>query len=278
VKNVHAFPDKIQIHAAWLSDIHLGYKDCKAKFLLDFLDKIDTRHLYLVGDIIDLWSLDRQFHWPAEHSQVVRKIMKMAREGVRVTYIPGNHDITFREYCGESFGAIQVQHSAVHTTLQGKRLLVLHGDEFDEVIRFSRFVRAVGDSAYDLLLFINRINNALRRHLGYGYWSLATHIKQRIANAAQAIQLYEDTAVDKARREGYDGIVCGHIHHPNVIERDGIIYCNDGDWVENCTTLVEKNDGVIELWHWSDRSQCIKRHNGERIEAEVRQLDLLKVG
>ena len=204
--------------------------------------------------------------------------MKMAREGVQVTYIPGNHDNVFREYCGEAFGAIQVCEKAIHTTLQGKRLLVLHGDEFDDVIRFSRFVRVVGDVAYDLLLFINRVNNTLRRKLGYGYWSLATYIKHRVANAAQAITLYENTALDVARREGFDGIVCGHIHHPNVIEQDGVIYCNDGDWVENCTTLVEKNDGVLEIWHWSDRSQCIKRHNGERVEADVSQLGLLKTG
>jgi len=278
VTNVHALANRIQIHAAWLSDIHLGYRDCKAQYLLDFLDKIETRTLYLVGDVIDIWSLNRHFHWPAEHNAVVRKIIKMAREGVDVCYIPGNHDILFREYCGEFFGAIRICRQAEHVTLQGKRLLVLHGDEFDEFIRFSRFVSAVGDHAYELLLFINRINNTLRSKLGYGYWSLATYIKQRVANAAQAIELYENSAIDKARREGYDGIVCGHIHHPNVIERDGILYCNDGDWVENCTTLVEKNDGALEIWHWSDRTRSILRHDGERIDTGIRQLDLLHAG
>jgi len=269
-------PVKVSVHAVWLSDIHLGYKDCKAKYLLDFLDHIETKYLYLVGDIVDVWSLSRQFHWPAEHSQVVRKLIKMAKEGVNITYVPGNHDSTFREYCGEAFGAIQMARQTLHVTQLGKRMLVTHGDEFDELIRFSRFISIIGDTAYDFLLFVTRYNNYFRKQFGYGYWSLATHIKGRLANAKQAISLFETAALDRAKREGYDGIVCGHIHHPNVVERDGVIYCNDGDWVESCTTLVEKNDGVLELWHWSDRSQCIKRLTGEKINADVEQLDLLQ--
>jgi len=278
MNKVVSLTQKVNIHAVWLSDIHLGYKDCKAKFLLEFLDSIETSHLYLVGDIVDVWSLSRQFHWPAEHNQVVRKLIKMAREGVHVTYIPGNHDSTFREYCGEAFGAIKIARQAVHTTRLGKRLLILHGDEFDEAIRFSKFNKIAGDTAYDFLLFVTRWNNYIRNRLGYGYWSLATYIKSRLANAAQVIEIFEQTALNKARAEGYDGIVCGHIHHPNVIEREGIVYCNDGDWVENCTTLVEKNDGVLEVWHWSDKNHCIKRLSGELVESEIRQLDLLKTG
>ncbi len=135
----------------------------------------------------------------------------------------------------------------------------------------------MGDTAYDFLLFLNRWNNYIRNRLGYGYWSLATYIKSRIANAAQVIDIFETAAINKARQEGYDGIVCGHIHHPNMIDRDGVVYCNDGDWVESCTTLVEKNDGVLEIWHWSDRSHCLKRLNGEVVENDIKQLDLLKV-
>ncbi len=269
------FPKKVRIHAVWLSDIHLGYKDCKADYLLNFLDTIDTEYLYLVGDIIDIWSMKQNFHWPPSHNQVVRKLIKMARNGVKMVYIPGNHDRVFRDYCNEAFGAIEIREQAVHTTQLGKRILMIHGDEFDDVIRFSGFIKFIGDIAYDLLLFINRWNNRLRNQFGYSYWSLAAYLKERVSKAAQAIHIFEQAALNKAKTEGYDGIVCGHIHHPNFIEKDGIVYCNDGDWIESCTALVEKNDGVLEIWHWSDRSHCMKRLNGEIVEHAVEQLDWL---
>jgi len=273
-----SYPKKVRVHAVWLSDIHLGYKDCKADYLLDFLDRIEPEYLYLVGDIIDIWSMKNNFYWPSSHNQVVRKLIKMAKNGVKVTYIPGNHDSVFRDYCGEAFGSIEIKMSSVHETKLGKRLLMVHGDEFDDVIRFSRFIKFIGDFAYDFLLFVNRWNNRLRSHLGYKYWSLAAYIKNRVSNAAQVIKVFEQAAIEKARREGYDGIVCGHIHHPNFIEEEGVIYCNDGDWIESCTTLVEKHDGVLEIWHWSDRNQCLMQLNGEKVVNAYEQLDLKLVG
>jgi UDP-2,3-diacylglucosamine pyrophosphatase LpxH len=270
------FPHKINVRAVWLSDIHLGYKDCKADYLLDFLESIDTTCVYLVGDIIDVWSMSQSFYWPESHNRVLRKLLKMSREGVRVVYVPGNHDSVFREYCGQSFGGIEVLENAVHITADGKRLLVIHGDGFDNEVRFSRVIHLIGDAAYDFLLFVSRWNYYLRRRLGFGYWSLAAYVKTRIGKAVHAIHLFEQAALVKAKTDGYDGIVCGHIHYPNVIEQDNIIYINDGDWVESCTTLVEKNDGILEIWHWSERNQCIIRTDGEVATAENRQLDLLR--
>lgn len=268
------FPHRVSVRAVWLSDIHLGYKDCKADYLLDFLENIDATCLYLVGDIIDVWSMKQSLYWPESHNRVLRKLLKMSKEGVKTVYVPGNHDNVFREYIGQLFGGIEVLEKAIHVTAGGKRLLVTHGDEFDNQIRFSRFIHLAGDAAYDLLLFVNRWNYYLRRRLGFGYWSLASYVKTRIGKAAKVIELFEAAALYKAKEEGYDGIVCGHIHYPNVAEKDGVMYFNDGDWVENCTTLVEKNDGALEIWHWSERSQCIKRLDGEHINAAAQQLDL----
>jgi UDP-2,3-diacylglucosamine pyrophosphatase LpxH len=277
MNDIASFSGKINVHAVWLSDIHLGYRDCKAGYLLDFLDHIEPQILYLVGDVVDVWSMSKSFYWPESHNRLLRRFLQMAREGVEVIYVPGNHDSTFREYCGESFGSIRVYRQAVHYTLNGKKLLVTHGDDFDDVVRFSKLIHYIGDFAYDVLLFANRWTYYLRRFFGYGYWSLAAHVKSRLEKAARAISLFEQAAIEKAREENCDGIVCGHIHHPNVFEKEGMLYFNDGDWVENCTTLVEKHDGVLELWHWSDRNQCIKRMNGERVDHQVEQLDLLGI-
>lgn len=252
-------PERLAVRAVWISDVHLGYKDCKAEFLLDFLERVECETLYLVGDIIDLWSLSRSFHWPATHNQVLRTLLKKARDGVKVIYIPGNHDRGFREFINESFGAVEIRENAVHETLEGKRLLVMHGDELDEVIRFSRFTRAIGDTAYDFLLFLNRITYRLRNRFGYSYWSLAGYVKSKLNNAAQAIDCFETATLDWARKQGYDGVVCGHIHHPNIRYENGLLYCNDGDWIENCTAMVETRDGKLEILHWSDTHQRVKQ-------------------
>jgi UDP-2,3-diacylglucosamine pyrophosphatase LpxH len=252
-------PEKIKVRTVWISDIHLGYKGCKADFLLDFLEHIECDTLYLVGDIIDVWSLSRSFYWPAEHNQVIRTVLKMARDGVKVIYIPGNHDRIFRDYIGESFGAVEICENYIHETIGGKKLLVIHGDEVDNVIRFSRITRLIGDTAYDFLLFLNRLTNHIRRRFGYSYWSLAGYIKSRLNNASQAIDCFESAILDWAAHHQVDGVVCGHIHHPDIRTENSLMYCNDGDWVENCTAMVETRSGELEIWHWSDSSERVKK-------------------
>ncbi|NTS77314.1 UDP-2,3-diacylglucosamine diphosphatase [Catenovulum sp. SM1970] len=246
-------PEKITANAVWISDVHLGYKDCKATYLLDFLNRLECNTLYLVGDIIDMWSLSKNFYWPEQHNKVIRKLMKMAKKQCRVIYIPGNHDVNFRDFVGEKFGEIEVHQSYVHKTSDQRQMLIIHGDELDSVIRFSRITRFVGDSAYDFLLFLNRWTNYIRQKFGYGYWSLAAYLKKRVSKAKNAIDLFEDAAIELARKKGYDGVICGHIHHANIREDAGILYCNDGDWIESCSFMIEKHDGSLEIMHWTDQ-------------------------
>lgn len=246
-------PDFLSVRTAWISDVHLGNKDCKAEYLLEFLDTVRCEKLYLVGDIVDLWSLNRSFHWPATHSQVIHKIIDKARDGCQVIYIPGNHDSTFREYAGEKMGAIEIHQQHVHITAQGKQFLVVHGDEMDSAIRFSELAKFFGDHAYDFLLFLNRLINGMRKQTGHNYWSLAGYIKSRINNAKTAITTFENAAMEMAGKNGFDGIICGHIHHPNIRTMNNIHYCNDGDWIENCTAMIETRDGKFKIIHWSDK-------------------------
>jgi UDP-2,3-diacylglucosamine pyrophosphatase LpxH len=241
----------IRVRAAWISDIHLGNRDCKAGFLLEFLQRLECDILYLLGDIIDLWAMSKNFHWTGSHSEILRTIIRKSREGCRVFYIPGNHDSAFREYIDEAFGTIEVREQVVHIDASGRRFLVTHGDEFDHAVRFSPLIHFIGDHAYDLLLFLNRCNLTICRWLQRDYWSLAGHIKQRIGKAMKAITIFRQAAMERARKEGYDGIICGHIHHPDIYEEEGIRYCNDGDWIENCSALVEQHDGKMEIVFFS---------------------------
>ena len=245
-------------NAIWLSDIHLGYRDCKANFLLDFLNKTHTNRLYLVGDVVDLWAMKRSFLWPPSHHEVLRKIIDLANNGTRVIYIPGNHDDLMREVAGTVLLNIEIHQQFVHTTHEGKKLLLLHGDEFDHAVLCNRFARLAGDAGYSLLLHFNRWSNVLRRWWGLPYWSLAQYVKNRVRNARAAIIAFEEAAAKEAIRQGADGIVCGHIHQPEIRTIDGILYCNDGDWVESCTALVEHRQGKLELLHWGDLQQAIK--------------------
>jgi len=242
----------------WISDVHLGYKDCKADFLLDFLNSTESDVLYLVGDIVDLWSMKRQFYWQSSHYEVLECIRKKANSGTRVIYIPGNHDETFRAYVGSQLMNVELHKSYIHTAKNGKRFLLLHGDDFDSATRYNKLVSIIGDNAYDFLLFLNRWQNRVRKLFGSHYWSLSAWIKNRINKARQAIEAFENAAIYEAKRRGLDGIICGHIHQPNIKEVDGIVYCNDGDWIENCTALVEDEQGRIELLHWSDTQSSLK--------------------
>jgi UDP-2,3-diacylglucosamine pyrophosphatase LpxH len=240
----------------WISDVHLGTKGCNAALLIDFLDHTDSETLYLVGDIIDGWRLKKKFYWPSAHNDILWRIMKRARRGTRVIYIPGNHDEMFRQFPGLNFGGIEIRRIAFHDTADGRRLMVLHGDEFDAVMLSHRWLAFVGDHAYHLLMKCNTAINSLRRRLGKPYWSLSKAAKHKVKNAARFIGKYEEVVARAAAERGVDGVVCGHIHTAEFrhFEHNGrvIEYWNDGDWVEGCNALVEHHDGRMEILHWPE--------------------------
>jgi len=257
MKNI-ATTTKRPLNAIWLSDIHLGYKACRAEFVLDFLNKNPAKVIYLAGDVVDVWALKRQFMWPDSHQAVLKKLIDLAAAGNRVVYIPGNHDDHFRDLCNKTLLNIEIHREAIHKTATGKRLLVLHGDEFDHCVRCSRLHWVAGELSYDALLFINRWSNRFRNWMGLPYWSLAYYIKNRVNKARAAILAFEQAAATEAKKRGFDGIVCGHIHQPEIRIIDDVLYCNDGDWIESCTALVEHNSGRLELLHWGDVQQAVK--------------------
>ena len=244
--------------AIWISDVHLGSRDCKSEFLLSFLSSVECEKLFLVGDIFDIWAMRKSVYWPQDHSDVVRKILDMMRRGTRVIYIPGNHDDSFREYSGTVFGNLSIRREYIHNTIGGKRLLLLHGDEFDAVIKCGRLVSFIGNRGYDLLMWLNRRVYQLRSMMGFSYWSLSSFLKVRVRNARKHIENFERAAAWEARRRSTDGVVCGHIHRAHIGKYHGVEYFNCGDWVESCTALVEHQDGKLELIHWSDRQKSLK--------------------
>lgn len=250
--------EKLSFNSIWLSDIHLGYKGCRAEFLLDFLNKTRADVIYLVGDVIDFWAMKRSFIWPESHHAVLRKLLELAATSTRVVYIPGNHDEYSRDLCGSTLLNVEILREGVHTSASGKRLLMVHGDQFDHAVRCGPLQHLAGELGYDFLLFLNRWSNRLRGSLGLPYWSLAYYIKNRVKNARAAINAFETAAAWEALRQGVDGIICGHIHQPEIRTIDGVLYCNDGDWIESCTALVEHRDGHLELLHWGDLQQALK--------------------
>lgn len=257
--NAATLPGRLSVRTVWLSDIHLGSKDCRAHYLLDFLQRVDCETLYLLGDIVDFWALRRQFTWPASHYEVLRLIMHKARHGTRVVYIPGNHDEVMREFVGHRFGPVEILAETSHRTADGRQLLLFHGDAMDGHVQLDFVSRLIGDAAYDFLMWVHRWVTRARRVLGLPYWSLSNYVKTRIRNARAAISAFEHAALQEAKRRGLDGVVCGHIHHPEIVMREGLLYCNDGDWVESCTALVENHNGALELLHWSDFYQSVKQ-------------------
>lgn len=231
----------------WVSDTHLGTRGCRARDLLEFLDAHDCDYLYLVGDIIDFWRLKRAPHWAQLHSDVIRTVLSKARAGTTVTLVPGNHDEYLRRFCDLQLGNIMITREAVHRTVDGRLLLVVHGDEFDSVTRCHRWIALTGDVGYDVLLVLNRWFNHARRRLGMPYWSLSAYVKDRVKRAVSYITAFESALVREASRRNLQGVVCGHIHRAEMREIEGILYCNTGDWVESCTALVEQTDGTLEL-------------------------------
>jgi UDP-2,3-diacylglucosamine pyrophosphatase LpxH len=272
-------PDDEALHyrAIWISDIHLGTTGCQAALLLEFLRYTESKELYLVGDIIDGWQLRRKWYWHQHHNDVIQKVLRKARKGTKVTFIAGNHDEFARQFLGLAFGDIAIVDEAIHVTRDGKRLLILHGDQFDTVVQCAKWLAHLGDWLYGIALDMNRVLNALRRRLKMPYWSLSQYLKHRVKNAVSYITAFEEAVAREAKKRGMDGVVCGHIHRPEIREIDGITYCNDGDWVESLSALVETHDGELKLIYWHDIEVWLaSRHNNTSIPTTQLQLPLGK--
>jgi len=250
----------------WVSDVHLGTRGCNAQMLIDFLDSADSETMYLVGDIIDGWRLRRSWYWPTAHNDIVWRVMKRAKRGTRVVFIPGNHDEMFRQFSGMTFGGIEIRRSAIHETADGRRLMVTHGDEFDTVVMCHRWLAFAGDAAYSMLMRLNIVINAVRQRFDLPYWSLSKHAKHKVKNAVEFISRFEEAVAHEAGERGVDGVVCGHIHTAEIRQFGDIVYYNDGDWVEGCTALVEHMDGRMEVLHWADEIAA-RRHATAAIAA-----------
>jgi len=243
-----------RFRSLFISDVHLGTRGCQAKLLLDFLRHHEADTIYLVGDIVDGWQLRSGWYWPQSHNDVVQKFLRQVRKGVRLIYIPGNHDEFLRDYLGTHFGGVEVVEQAVHVGGDGKRYLVVHGDLFDVVIKHARWLALIGGNAYDLAIRLNTFVNALRRPFGLHYWSLSQWAKLKVKNAVNFIGEYEKVLAEEARRHGVDGVICGHIHHA-AIRAGEITYINCGDWVESCTAVAEHEDGRFEIIRWTEHVQ-----------------------
>jgi UDP-2,3-diacylglucosamine pyrophosphatase LpxH len=242
----------IHFRTIWISDIHLGTSGCQAKRLLEFLKATESDKLYLVGDIVDGWQLKRRWYWHQTHNDVVQLVMKKAKKGTKVIFVPGNHDESVRQFIGLDFGGIKIRDELIHTTANGKRMLVLHGDRFDGVIACAKWLAYVGDSLYTMILKFNQVFNAWRARAGLPYWSLSQYLKLKVKNAVSYITSFEDALAAEARKQGLDGVICGHIHKPEIRDIDGILYCNDGDWVESLSALVEDKLGELRLVDWRE--------------------------
>ncbi len=249
--------------AIFISDLHLGTRASQAHTLLDFLKDADAETYYLVGDIIDFWKVRRGPHWPQSHNDVIQKLLRKARKGSRIVFIPGNHDEGLRDYCGINFGSIELRRDALHTTASGKTYVVMHGDEFDVVVRYARWLAFLGDRSYELALATNVPLNWARKKLGFGYWSLSGYLKQRVKTAVNFIGEFEESLSEVARRREADGVICGHIHHAADRMIGGVHYLNCGDWVESATALVETHEGEMKIIRWNDVQRALQSELGD---------------
>lgn len=240
-----------RFRAVFISDVHLGTRTSRAHALLDFLRTVEADTFYLVGDIVDFWRIRRGPHWPQTHNDVFQKLLRKVRKGSRIVYIPGNHDEGLRDFCGMHFGGIEVHRTFIHATATGRRYIIMHGDEFDIVVRNARWLAFLGDRGYEAALWLNNPLNWIRRYLGLGYWSFSAYLKHRVKKAVAFIGAYEEAVAGEARRQAVDGIICGHIHYAADRRLGDVHYLNCGDWVESCTAIVESRDGELRLIHWT---------------------------
>ena len=263
-------PEPRWVRALFISDVHLGTKGAQVEALLEFLKYYDAETIYLVGDIVDGWRLKQVWHWPQTHNDVAQKLLRKARKGARIIYVPGNHDEFLRDFYGTHFGGIEVRETAIHVAADGKRYLVIHGDAFDMVIHHAKWLAYAGDWAYALAMAVSRRVNWVRRRLGFTYWSLSSWAKQRVKHAVNFIGKFEDTLIAEAGRHGVDGIVCGHIHCPALRQIRNLTYVNSGDWVESCTAAVEHFDGRFEIIDWAAQSELLNRQRAALTDAGAR--------
>ncbi|WP_188150730.1 UDP-2,3-diacylglucosamine diphosphatase [Teredinibacter waterburyi] len=254
----------INARTIWISDVHLGFKDCKVEYLFQFLSSIRCDTLYLVGDIVDLWSLKKRIFWPREHYHILLKLYELADKGTRVVYIPGNHDDPMRHFSGQKFGPIEIEHQEVYKTVTGKRLWIFHGDAMDAYMTYDWMTKITGEVAYTFLLFLNRWANRVRKWIGKPYFSLSKQIKENVSGARQAIDRYKQQCIEEAKKRGFDGVVCGHIHYPDLDQTDGFIYANTGDWIESCTALTEDFSGELRLLHFTGDVEWLDNETNQR--------------
>jgi len=246
----------------WLSDTHLGTKGTKSHFLLNFLQQTKSDYLYIVGDFIDGWQLKKSWNWIAEHNNVIQSVLRKAQNGTKVVYIPGNHDEFARKFAELTFGNISIHHETNHVTADGRNIFILHGDEYDVATKYARWIELLGSVAYNGLIAINRILNEIRRMLDYPYWSLSAYLKHKTKKAQKYFDDFMHAAIEDAKVRGFDGVVCGHVHYSMLSELDGITYANTGDWVENCTALVEEYNGDLELISWTHiKESALEEYN-----------------
>lgn len=239
-----------KVRTLFISDVHLGTRGCQAGSLLSFLKAHEAEQIYLIGDIIDGWRLKASWHWPQLHNDVIQKLLRQVRRGVRVVYVPGNHDEFLRDYAGSNFGGVNIVEEAIHVTADGRRILIIHGDKFDEVVRNMKWLAHLGDAAYDFAIYINRQISFLRRRMGLPYWSFSAYAKSKVKKAVAFISAFEEAVAMDAARHNVDGVMCGHIHQPAIRRLGEIDYFNTGDWVESCSAIIETLDGEFELIHW----------------------------
>jgi UDP-2,3-diacylglucosamine pyrophosphatase LpxH len=269
-------PPTLRFRSVWISDIHLGTPGCQAQALLEFLKRVECDTLFLVGDIIDGWQLRRSWFWPQAHNDVVQKLLRKARKGTRVIFVPGNHDEFARKYLGHSFGGIEVAEDWIHETADGRKIWITHGDYFDAVIQCARWLAILGDRAYEFMLRLNHHLNSWRARLGLPYWSLSKFIKLKVKRAVAYVNDFEDAVAREARKLGVQGVVCGHIHHAEMRWIDEVLYCNDGDWVESLTALVEQEDGSLAVF--DGRPEYWGRLTPEPIRGSATGVPALPVG
>jgi UDP-2,3-diacylglucosamine pyrophosphatase LpxH len=247
--------DKKKYRSLFVSDIHLGSKNCQAEAFLDFLKHNEADTYYLIGDIIDFWRLRKKPYWPQSHNDVMQKLLRKVRKGAKIVYVPGNHDEALRDFCDHSFGGIEMARSKIYESVDGRRFLILHGDEFDVVVLYAKWLAHLGDWAYETSVTLNKYFNIVRRRLGLPYWSLSAYLKHKVKGAVSFIGDYEKTLAHEAKRRNADGVICGHIHHAAKTQIEGIEYMNTGDWVESCTAIAETMDGQFEIIHWHEIKQ-----------------------